>query len=126
MPDGNNGTDNHEQHHHDGARLTFRVLIPIVLLGGGLFLLSIRIAGWSIIFGLPMVTFGVVFLIYTYDELVTNVVRPIPQKTVSCSVCGKPTTKLYPWQKDEDAICLSCREDIAKGIKMHYKTKTAN
>lgn len=115
MPDGNDGIYNHGKH-HNGARLTFRVLIPIVLLGGGLFLLSLRIAGWSIIFGLPMVTFGVVFLIYTYDELVSGVVEPAPERTVKCSICGKDTVKLYPWQRDEDVICLTCREDIEKGI----------
>lgn len=104
-------------HSSNGVRLFFRVLIPIVLLVGGLALLALRIAGWSIIFGLPMVTFGVVFLIYTYDELVSNVVRPIPEKTVKCSDCGKDTVRLYPWQKDEDTVCPTCREDIAKGIK---------
>jgi len=114
--------EEHHHHHENGVKLTFRVLIPIVLLAGGLTLLALRIAGWSIIFGLPMVTFGVVFLIYTYDELVIKVVKPIPERIVKCSVCGKPTTKLYPWQKDEDAICLSCSEDIAKGIKKHNKS----
>lgn len=117
MPKGNE-YDGHEEHHSEnGVRLTFRVLIPIVLLGGGLTLLALRIAGWSIIFGLPMITFGVVFLVYTYDELVSNVVKPIPKKIVKCSVCGEDTTKLYPWQESKDAICPTCRVDIAKGIK---------
>ena len=123
MPDGNSEINNHEHHHErDGVRLTFRVLIPIVLLGGGLTLLALRIAGWSIIFGLPMITFGVVFLIYTYDELASNVIRPIPEKVVKCSVCEKDTFKLYSWQENKDAICLTCRDDIEKGVKNTKKS----
>jgi drug/metabolite transporter (DMT)-like permease len=49
-----------------------KTLIPLALLVGGLFLLFLNLAGWSIIFGIPMVVIGVVFLIYTYDELVTK------------------------------------------------------
>lgn len=49
-----------------------KTLIPLALLIGGLFLLFLNLAGWSIIFGIPMVVIGVVFLIYSYDELVTR------------------------------------------------------
>ena len=122
MPKNDDYDSQDESESRDGLRLTFRVLIPIVLLVGGLALLGLRIAGWSIIFGLPMITFGVVFLIYTYDELVNKVVKPIPERIVTCSVCGKPTTKIYPWQNDEDAICFTCREDIEKGIEKVKKS----
>lgn len=122
----NNGYDDYEEHHHqheNGAGLTLRVIIPIVFLTSGLVLLSLRIPGWSIIFGLPLIVFGTVFLVYTYDEIVTRTVKPIPEKIVECSICGKPTTKLYPWQDEKDVICQNCREDIAKGVKMLHKSK---
>lgn len=32
----------------------------------------LRLPGWSIILGLPMVIIGIVFLIYTYDEVMSN------------------------------------------------------
>ena len=49
--------------------LLIKVFVPGILLVGGLVLLALKIAGWSIVFGLPMVIFGVVFLIYTYDDI---------------------------------------------------------
>lgn len=49
--------------------ITLRAVIPLALLGGGLALFVLRIAGWSIVFGLPMIVIGVVFLIYTYDDI---------------------------------------------------------
>lgn len=63
---------NHAPHHHaeETVRLIFKGLIPIMLLLGGIALLSLRISGWSIIFGLPLTVIGSVFLIYTYDEIV--------------------------------------------------------
>ncbi len=66
--------NNHEEHHHgeEIAKLIIRGLIPIVLLAGGLYLLDLRITGWSLIFGLPIIVIGTVFLIFTYDEIVTK------------------------------------------------------
>ena len=113
----NNHESYEENHQVDGVRLLYKIIIPIVFLTAGLILLSLRIAGWSIIFGLPLIVFGTVFLVYTYDEVVSRTVKPIPDKIVECSVCGKPTTKLYPWQDEKDVICQSCKEDIAKGVR---------
>ncbi|MDO8341410.1 MAG: hypothetical protein Q7T59_05550 [Candidatus Woesebacteria bacterium] len=54
------------------VKLVLKTVVPIFILIGGIALLTLRIAGWSIIFGLPMVVIGVVFLIYTYDEIVSS------------------------------------------------------
>lgn len=43
-------------------------------------MLAMRIAGWGIILGLPMVVFGVVFLIYTYDEALSKSVEEFPDE----------------------------------------------
>lgn len=52
--------------------LLLKIIGPVVLLASGLALLALRIAGWSIILGLPMVVIGVVFMIYTYDEILSK------------------------------------------------------
>lgn len=49
-----------------------RTLIPLALLIGGLFLLFLDLPGWSVIFGIPTVVIGVVFLVYSYDDLVSK------------------------------------------------------
>jgi len=53
------------------TRIIIKAVLPVVLLLAGLWLLTLRLAGWSIIFGLPMVVLGVIFLIYAYDEILS-------------------------------------------------------
>lgn len=50
------------------VRLILQATLGIGLLAGGIILLALRIAGWSIIFGLPMVVISSVFIIYSYDD----------------------------------------------------------
>jgi hypothetical protein len=63
-----------DKYHHAESivKLILKTVVPISILSGGIALLTLRIAGWSIIFGLPMVVIGIVFLIYTYDEIVSS------------------------------------------------------
>ena len=66
---------NREDNWYHSERLVLiilRVFACVAFLIGGLVLLALRIAGWSIIFGLPMVIFGSVFMIYTYDEVLSR------------------------------------------------------
>lgn len=64
---------NDKYHHAESIiKLILKTVVPIFILSGGIALLTLRISGWSIIFGLPMVVIGVVFLIYTYDEVVSS------------------------------------------------------
>jgi len=53
------------------VRIIIKAVLPVVLLLAGLWLLTLKFAGWSIIFGLPMVVLGVIFLIYAYDEILS-------------------------------------------------------
>ena len=103
-----------EEHHHaeEAIKLVFRGIIPIILLLAGLALLALRLPGWSIIFGLPLVVFGVVFLIYTYDEVVSKKFEPFPKELVKCRLCRKPTP-LIPGTIPNDTVCFSCQE---KGV----------
>lgn len=89
-------------------KLIFRALIPIILLLSGLTLLALRIAGWSLIFGLPITIFGTVFLIYTYDEVISRRVGTISDKFTDCSICGKKTP-LIVGADSEETICPVCR-----------------
>lgn len=67
-----NERNNHSEH---ATRLIIKAVIPLSLLFGGLWLLTLKLAGWSIIFGLPMIVMGVVFLIYSYDEVVSGKIQ---------------------------------------------------
>lgn len=53
-------------------KLLVRIFAPVALMFGGLALLALRISGWSMVFGLPMVVIGVVFMIYAYDEILSR------------------------------------------------------
>lgn len=54
------------------TRLVLQVVLGIGLLAGGIIFLALKIAGWSIIFGLPMVVISSVFIIYTYDDVLNR------------------------------------------------------
>jgi len=58
-----------QPHSEHVVMLIFRGFIPIVMLIGGLVLLGMRLPGWGLFIGLPLVIIGSVFLIYTYDEI---------------------------------------------------------
>ena len=93
--------------------LIMRGLIPIVLLVSGIFLLSLHIPGWSIIFGLPIVVFGTVFLIYTYDDLVSKKVVEAEKDLETCPIC-KEIHAIPKGTNSKDFICEKCREQIIK------------
>ncbi|MFC1710271.1 hypothetical protein ACFL0F_01240 [Patescibacteria group bacterium] len=101
-----------EEHQITIVRLVLRGVLPVILLISGLYLLTLRLAGWSIIFGIPMIIIGTVFLIYTYDEIVSSKVGIIKGKVVKCKVCGEPTP-LIPGGNPERTVCPECEE---KGI----------
>lgn len=101
-------------HHHfeEGIKLLFRGLLPIILLTAGLAILFLRLPGWSMIFGIPMIIIGCVFLIHTYDEVVRKSYGGIPQEIAKCAVCGKETPK-YPGQGNDSVICSNCKREKA-------------
>ena len=53
-------------------RLAIEMVLGIGLLAGGIILLALRITGWSLIFGLPMVVISSVFIIFTYDDVLNR------------------------------------------------------
>jgi hypothetical protein len=94
-------------------RLVFRVVVPIIFLIGGLVLLSFRLPGWSLIIGLPMIIFGIVFLVYTYDEVVTDKVAEGGEGNWPCGKCRKHSDD-KACDGPNDTVCLKCKERIFK------------
>lgn len=90
------------------------ILLSLVLFGGGIALLALRIPGWSLFLGLPSVQIGIVLLIFTFDNLARTKVGPDTLHMIPCSVCGQMT--LVPhWQKEK--ICEECQKKVIKKIK---------
>lgn len=83
------------------------LLVSLALMLGGIYLLSLRIPGWSLIFGLPAVSTGIIFLIFTFDEIAQNKVGLNSLHLISCSICGQPTFA-PKWQKEK--ICEECQK----------------
>ncbi len=106
----------HHLHHIETIKLIFRGLIPIVLVVGGIVLMTLRLSVWGLVLGIPMIIIGVVFLIYTYDAVVSERILPFSDKFVNCSVCGK-LTPLSPATDPQDAICATCKADIENGLR---------
>ena len=81
---------------------------------GGLILLALRIPGWSLIFGLPAVVCGFVFLVFTFDDVSRRKIGPQSFRQVRCPVCGKP--QLIPYW-EEEKICNDCQKKISQKLK---------
>lgn len=99
----------------DVTILIFKSILPLALLSFGVILLALRIAGWSIILGLPMILFGFVFTVYTYDEIATKKFPLEPNDFVHCHIC-KRLTPIYPGMNKQDFICVRCQEDADRGL----------
>lgn len=89
------------------------VILSLSLFLGGVWLLSLRIPGWSLFFGLIIIPTGFAFVIYSLDSVAKNTVSPPNFKTTRCKVCGKTT---FAKKDKKDAICSSCRESVTRGI----------
>jgi hypothetical protein len=99
-------------------KFILQTFICLALLGGGIIILALRIAGWSLFLGLPMVLFGVVFLIFTFDNVARNKFGKESLQVVLCSLCSKPTPS-PSWQNEK--ICPECEKKIAKKLKEEKK-----
>lgn len=88
-------------------------VLSLALFLGGIWLLSLRIPGWSLFWGLIITPVGFAFTIFTLDEIARNTVAPPLFKPVKCNICGKIT---YAKEDDKDVVCNLCREDISEKI----------
>jgi len=89
------------------------MILSLALFLGGIWLLAIRIPGWSLLFGLIFTPMGAAFMVFTLDGVARNRIAPPSFKSAECRVCGKKT---YSKENVEDAICNRCRENIGEEI----------
>lgn len=54
------------------VRFVVQAILGVALLAGGIIMLALKLPGWSIIFGIPMVVISSVFIIYTYDDALSR------------------------------------------------------
>lgn len=117
----NSGNPNYHklQFEKEKIKLVGRIIIPIIFLIAGLVILGFHLPGWSLIIGLPVTLFGVVFLIYAYDEVVAKKVAENSSEIWPCSICHRMTI-VSEGDDLDDFICDNCKKNISKGIE---KTK---
>jgi len=93
------------------------IILSLSLFLGGIWILSLRIPGWSLFWGLILIPVGASFTVYALDSVSRNRIAPPEYRPVKCKVCGKMT-----FAKEKEAVCGRCQEDIFKGIlKEHSK-----
>lgn len=91
-----------------------QLIVSLILFLGGIVILGLRIPGWSLFLGLPSIQIGLIFTIFTLDDLARNKIGPNSLQKISCSVCGKPN--LVPhWQKVKK--CRRCQEKMIKQLE---------
>ncbi len=90
------------------------IILSLILFLGGIWILTLRIPGWSLFLGLPAAQIGIIFLIFTFDEIIRGKVGRDSLHLLSCSVCGKPTLAAS-WRKEK--ICGECARKMAKKTK---------
>lgn len=87
------------------------LLLSLCLFIGGIFLLALRIPGWSLFLGLPAVQIGIIFAIFSFDRIAQNEAGPNSLHVIRCSICQKPVLVPF-WQ--EEKICKGCQKKVAE------------
>lgn len=90
----------------DFLRDISRFIAPMILFAGGVWLLSLRISGWSMLLGLPAIQVGIVFIILGFDNSAKKTFSPSEFHIVKCEVCGDPTAA--PLGETHE-VCPRCR-----------------
>jgi hypothetical protein len=90
------------------------IFLSLSLFIGGIVILFLKLPGWSIILGIPAVQIGLIFLIFSFDEIARKRYGPSSLKDVRCLNCGKPF--LIRWG-DQNEICPECQKEIGKKRK---------
>lgn len=89
------------------------MILSLALFLGGIWLLALRIPGWSLFFGLIFTPMGAAFMVFALDKVARNRIAPPLFKLVECKVCGRRT---YTKDDEKEVICHRCRQDISKRI----------
>lgn len=99
--------------HSGSLRGIARYLAPMILFIGGIWLLSLRLAGWSLFLGLPAIQIGIVFIILSFDNSAKKTLDLNNYHIVKCEVCGDPVAA--PLGETHE-VCPSCRAKKAKTV----------
>jgi|WetSurSiteA1Bulk_404760.scaffolds.fasta_scaffold01457_3 hypothetical protein len=99
------------------STVILRVFVPMFLIATGLFFMTLHIPGWSLIVGLPLTLIGVVFLIYTYDEVISRRAGvDLDGKLWPCSLCHK-LTKVDDGDDLDNVFCSKCKSSVLRGLE---------
>ena len=101
-------------------RCVLQIIICLCLLGGGIVILALRIPGWSLLIGLPLILLGTISLVFTLDNIARRKLGQESMQTVLCSICGRPTPA-PSWQNEK--ICLVCEKKLTEKLKEEEKIK---
>jgi hypothetical protein len=88
-----------------------KYLAPMILFIGGVWLLSLRLSGWSLLLGLPAIQIGIIFIILSFDNSAKKELGLNNYHIVKCEVCNDPTAAVLG---DTHAICSTCRTKKVK------------
>ena len=90
------------------------IILALTLFLGGILLLSLNLPGWSLILGLPAVQIGIIFLIFSFDEIAREKVGPVGLRSIPCSICGD---QVVVRKGVQEAICEDCQQKISQKLK---------
>jgi len=92
------------------VKVICRSAIPVILLLMGVVVLVLRIPGWSLFLGLPLVVLGAVFTVYTYDHLVSKSLGDYTNLVTKCVKCRRPTPH-FKGQDPKSTLCPVCVDE---------------
>jgi len=101
----------------DFLRGVARYFAPMVLFIGGVWLLSLRVPGWSFLLGLPAIQVGIVFIILSFDNSAKKTLDLNNYHIVKCEVCGDPT--IAPLGEKHE-VCGVCRAKRIRSSPLTY------
>lgn len=92
------------------------LFLSVVLFTGGIFILSAKIAFWSLFLGIASIQIGIVLIILTFDSFIKRKSGRLTDeyKTLNCLVCRAPT---FVPRYQRTAICNDCQVRISKTFK---------
>jgi hypothetical protein len=88
-----------------------RFIAPMILFIGGVWMLSLRITGWSLILGLPAIQIGMVLIILSFDNSAKKTFSSGEFQIVKCDNCGDPTAAPLG---EVHELCPKCRAEKIK------------
>jgi len=88
-------------------------ILSLALFLGGIWILSLRIPGWSLLWGLILTPTGAALTVFTLDKVSRNKIAPPFFQLTKCKVCGRKT---YSKEGEKGIVCGHCRKDILKKI----------